>query len=321
MKKLISIIVIFAIWLFIFSQEISAQIVINEFQISPSSSQWIELFNKGSDIDVSGWVIDDSVSGSSSKFTIPSGTILTSGKCMSFENGNFDWNTTTPDSVRLLSGSSVIEEYSYSTSPGSNISIGRALDGEGSLVILENQSRDKYNSSNLSCLAPIPTSSPTTSSSPGPTQSSSRATYKINKPKDDAGVELSSVQIYVDGEYVHHEDEEVLEFYSGHECYSGINCSLGIHTISLRKIGYSNWSETKDFQAGMSLEVNPVLNRQATASPSPAPTKTPTPIPTQKEDQEVQVLGVNEKEKEDDNSVTNLEKNKKPPKAVFCFLN
>lgn len=274
MKKLILIIVISAICLFIIPQDLYAQVVINEFQISPSSAQWIELFNKGSDTDISGWVIDDSASGSSSKYTVPSGTILVSGKCISFESGNFNWNTASADSVRLLSGTSVIEEYSYLTSPGNNISIGKATDGEGSLAILTNQSRDKYNSSDLSCLAPV------TTPSPSPIQTSSKAIYKINKPKDDGGAELSNVQIYVDGEYIHHEDDEFLEFYFGHECYSGINCSLGIHTISLRKIGYSNWSETKDFQAEMDLEANPILNKQNTTSPTPVPTppKTPTPI-------------------------------------------
>lgn len=277
MKKILSILKIIAIltiWLFIFPQELTAQVVVNEFQISPSSAQWIELFNKGGDADISGWIIDDSAVGSSSKFTIPSGTILVSGKCMSFENDNFNWNTATSDSVRLLSGSSVVEEYPYLASPGVNISIGRAIDGEGGLIILANQSRDKYNSSSLSCLAPTPTPSPT------PIQTSSKAIYKINKPKDDASNELASVQIYVDGEYIHHEDDETLEFYSGHECYSGVNCSLGIHSISIRKIGYSNWGETNDFQAGMSLEVNPILNKQTTASPVPTPTKTSTPIPT-----------------------------------------
>lgn len=139
--------------------------------------------------------------------------------------------------------------------------------------------------------SPISTLTPTSTLSPGPAQTSSKAVYKINKSKDDAGSELTSVQIYIDGQYIHHVDDEILEFYLGNECYLGVGCDFGNHTISLRKDGYSNWEETRDILAGMSLEVNPILNKQTTASPTPTssptimpnltprPTGSPTPLP------------------------------------------
>jgi hypothetical protein len=133
---------------------------------------------------------------------------------------------------------------------------------------------------------PSPTPFPTASPSPNPTQSSLKAIYKIDKSKDGSGAELSSVQIYVDGQYIHHEDDEILEFYTGHDCYTGISCDFGNHIISLRKDGYSNWENTKDFIAGMNLEVVPILIKQATptssssSSPIPSSIKTSTPIST-----------------------------------------
>lgn len=119
-----------------------------------------------------------------------------------------------------------------------------------------------------------------------PAQVAYKSTYKINKPKDPIGKDLSGIQIYVDGAYIHHEDEEILYFFNGHECYTGIDCSLGTHTISLRKSGYVSWEDTQNFSAGSNFEVNPVLDKleslSPTASPtvSPTPTKTPKPTPT-----------------------------------------
>lgn len=120
---------------------------------------------------------------------------------------------------------------------------------------------------------------PTLTSTPTPTTSSYKSTYKINSPRDGDGDKLSSVQIYVDGSYVHHEDDEVIEFYNGHECYTGIYCDLGTHTVSLRKNGYSSWEDTQNFTAGISFEVNPILTKLSTETPAPTPTKTSSSTP------------------------------------------
>ena len=262
---------------FLFPKKVLAQVVINEFQIGPSSDQWIELFNKGEDSEnLSGWVIDDN-GGSSGIYTIPSDTYLLPGKCISFK-GTFNWNVSSQDIVRLIQPSGVIESYSYSKSPGDYVSIGRVVDGMGDLVILSSQSRDKYNSSGESCVVIVESSTP--SPTPAPTQTSYKAVYKINTSKDNNGSSISSVEIYVDGEYTHHRDDEILEFFNGHECYSGIECGLGIHTVSLRKTGYISWEDTEDFTSGMNLEVNPVLEVIQTPTPTPKTSSTPTPKPT-----------------------------------------
>lgn len=152
----------------IFPQKVDAQVVINEFQISPD--QWIELYNKGeSDIDISGWIIDDN--GGTEKYNISDSTILKSKKCISFQSGKFNWSQS-DDTVKLLNSTSELqEEYSYTTGPASDISIGRVVDGDGDLIVLTTQTKDNYNSTGESCLAPTPSPSP----SPTPTNSPTTA--------------------------------------------------------------------------------------------------------------------------------------------------
>jgi len=152
----------------------------------------------------------------------------------------------------------------------------------------------------LPTLDPSPSANPT---SP-PSENAIKATYKINTPKDGNSVMLSSVQIYVDGSYTHHEDDEILQFFNGHECYTGVDCSLGTHTISLRKSGYASWEDTQNFSAGENLEVNPVLNKLdppastiaptvvSTPTKTPKPTPTNTPLPSEKPATESAVLGI-----------------------------
>jgi len=266
--------------------KVNAQVVINEFQLKPSSNQWIELYNTSDlGMDISGWLIDDAENGSAGVYTIPGDTTLQSKKCISFKSGSFNWNTTSADQVRLISALG-IETYSYSSSPGENISIGRIVDGQGDLTILSSQSRDAYNSTGESCLAEVISSTPNSTSTPTSAPTLYKAMYKINTPKDNQGNVLAGVQIFVDGVYVHHEDDEILQFFNGHECYTGVDCNLGTHTISLRKSGYLSWEDTHNFSAGENLEVNPVLNKldqpAVTVTPTvvPAPTKTPKPTPT-----------------------------------------
>jgi len=68
----------------------SDQIIINEIVPHPatsSSDEFIELYNFGiSDVDLSGWQIDDIAGGGSSPYTIPTGTIILVGKYLTFYN-------------------------------------------------------------------------------------------------------------------------------------------------------------------------------------------------------------------------------------------
>ncbi len=153
---------------FLLPQQVSAAVVINEFQLEPSgASQWAEILNTGPDsVNISGWFIDDN--GGSEKYTIPSGSIISANTCISFQSGNFNWNTASSDSARLLNGLTVVDEYSFSESPGSGVSYGRSPDGTGSFTTFTSPTRDKVNSTGQSCLAP-PTPTPTPTSTPTPT--------------------------------------------------------------------------------------------------------------------------------------------------------
>lgn len=165
--KILSTLILLLAVLEISTKSVYAQVVINEFQLSPN--QWIELYNKGdATVDVSGWIIDDN--GGTEKYVVSSGTSLLGKKCISFQSGNFNWNTSSADTVKLLdSSSNVIETYDYNSGPGDNVSIGKAVDGEGGLTILTGSSRDKLNSTGEDCLAPTPTPTATPTNTPTPT--------------------------------------------------------------------------------------------------------------------------------------------------------
>lgn len=133
---------------------------------------------------------------------------------------------------------------------------------------------------------PNPTNAPTPSTTltPIPTDIP-KAVYKINKAKDNNGVELSSVKIYVDDVYTHHYDNEVLTFCDGCHCddEDAIDCGFGQHTVRLEKGGYQDWQDTRTFNSGDSdVTVDPVLaiivpSSTATLIPTSTPTPTPTP--------------------------------------------
>ena len=113
------------------SSAIASDVVINEFQIDPSTLQWVELYNNGSSsVDISGWIIDDNGS-PSTKYTIADNTMLPSHTCLVFTSGNFNFNISSADSARLLAGETVLDSYAYPKSPGSNTSFLRLPDGVG----------------------------------------------------------------------------------------------------------------------------------------------------------------------------------------------
>jgi len=130
--------------------------------------------------------------------------------------------------------------------------------------------------------SPTPTLTPSLTPTPKPPSPTPtlKAVYKINKAKDENGEFLSSVKIYVDDNYTHHYDDEVLYFCSGCECYSGVDCSFGEHKISLEKDGYETWQEIRTFNPGDNFEVSPVLKLSQNPSLVSSPTFTPTPRPT-----------------------------------------
>lgn len=168
-----------------------------------------------------------------------------------------------------------------------------AQSGDNFLVIsLRKEGTDNnINSSTVVInLLPAPTSTPSTpptitsfpTFTPAPIQ---KAVYKINKVKDENGTELTSVKIYVDNVYTHHEDAETLTFCDGCHCDNdnSIDCGFGEHTIKLQKDGYPDWSERKTFSSGNNFEVNPIMSKiNPTSTSAPVPTSTPLPSSTPK---------------------------------------
>lgn len=139
---------------------LAVDVVINEFQVEPSNTQWVELYNKGQQaVDISGWVIDDD--GGTQKYIIGNNISLPSQKCLSFQSGNFNFDIASSDSARLIVNNETVDNYSYSVSPGENISFGRSVDGGDTWITFNNPSRDKLNSTGEVCLVPTPTPTPT----------------------------------------------------------------------------------------------------------------------------------------------------------------
>ena len=143
---------------------LAGDVVINEFLVDPDSSQWVELYNKGTTpIDIGSWLIDDD--GGSQKFTI---TLIKSPEYKILESVFFNLNRTTADTVQLLNGTSLEDSYSYTTGPGSNKSYGRDIDGVGEWAIFNNPTKGSTNNSSTPMPVPTSTPSPTPTSSPTP---------------------------------------------------------------------------------------------------------------------------------------------------------
>ncbi len=161
------------IFLLIFSTNLlvinpAAAVLLNEFLSNPSSGDdWVELYNNSStDIDLSGWALHDTAT---SVMKNLSGTIIANGFI------TFDVGTRLNkygDTITLKdSASSIIDTYTYSSDPGSNISTGRSPDG-GTWGILSTSSKGTTNSSLVPTSTPTPTNTPTPSPSYTPTPTS-----------------------------------------------------------------------------------------------------------------------------------------------------
>ena len=172
MKRFVSFGFIFVLLLSVAAPVVFASdtdIVLNEFQLEPAgSSQWVELYNKGTEtIDITSWVIDDN--GGAEKFTIPN-VSLSAKQCVVFQSGAFNLNTTTSDTLNLKKNEQLIDSYTFEKSPGVNTSFGRAPDGEATWTSFIAPTRESLNATGESCAGPSPTPTitplPTTPPSP-----------------------------------------------------------------------------------------------------------------------------------------------------------
>ncbi|MHB1407128.1 MAG: lamin tail domain-containing protein [Desulfitobacteriaceae bacterium] len=108
----------------------AGQVLVNEVLLAPSSgNEWIELYNTtGSDLDISGYYIDDLVNGGGSPYQIPAGSIIpaygfwTHDFSGYFNNGG--------DNARFLAkdGTTILDDYSFG-STGYDVSWYRLGDG------------------------------------------------------------------------------------------------------------------------------------------------------------------------------------------------
>lgn len=139
--------------LIFFAPKAYASVVINEFQIEPTTNQWVELFNNGNDVvDISGWVIDDS--GGTEKFIIPENTLIARNSFQLFESGKFNFNKSSADSVRFFNfENSLVDSKEYPGSSGQDVTIGRYPDGGNNWGICT-----PTPSGNNNCVSPTPTS-------------------------------------------------------------------------------------------------------------------------------------------------------------------
>lgn len=159
----------------------AGDVVINEFLVDPDSSQWVELYNRGStSVNISGWFIDDS--GGTEKFTIPSDTIIDPGSFRVFESHAFNLNRTTADTVRLLNGSTEEDSYSYTSGPGSGLTFGRNTDGTSNWVTFSSSSKGSSNNSSSPLPSVTPTPTITSTSTPSPKPSATPKPTPTQKP-------------------------------------------------------------------------------------------------------------------------------------------
>lgn len=288
------------VWSFLFlvsASSVQAAVFINEF-CPKCDPEWVELYNDSSSetVNLFGWEIQDGNTQSSDDLTL-TGEILPHGFA-TFDHLKGWLNDSSPgDTVKFHdSQNNLIDSYTYTTTT-SDKTYSRQPDGSGTFALTDptKNTNNQIPPTSIQTPTPTPTPSPTESLTPTatptptetPTPTPAKSIYKINKPKDSNNQLISSVKIYVDNLYTHHEDDETLEFCDGCFCDDAkiIQCGYGEHTIKLTKTEYSDWSELRNFLHGASYEITPILTKissepTTTSTPIPTLTSTPTPTPT-----------------------------------------
>lgn len=145
-------------------QAAHAAVVINEIFPKPSDeiSEWIELYNNGTEpVALDGWKLQN-FKGTPSFYVIPTGTTIQPHDFLSFFHIQTNIQLNNEGDTVLLSDvtGAQIDSQSYPSILGFNTSMGRSVDGAGvwSLCIAHS-----YNSTNT---CPAPTNTPTTTPSP-----------------------------------------------------------------------------------------------------------------------------------------------------------
>ena len=125
--------VVLIIFIF-FPKLVSAQsysLYLSEIGIEPT--QQVEIINtQNTEVDISGYYIDDD--SGTTFFTIPPNSKIPPNNCIVF-SGNFNLNKTTPDTLRFFTNkqpptntnAELVDSYTYSKSPGENLSFQRDI--------------------------------------------------------------------------------------------------------------------------------------------------------------------------------------------------
>ena len=113
-----------------------ANIVINEIESNGDTTDWVEIYNKGTEaVDISGWYILDDDPGHKSKVVqLKENTILQPGTFYVFDQKiDFDFGLGAPDEVNLYTNDdTLVEKFSWSNH--ANGVLARVPDGTGALT-------------------------------------------------------------------------------------------------------------------------------------------------------------------------------------------
>lgn len=160
-------------FLLVASPVFAADVVLNEFVADPGTGgdEWVELYNASDSAEfLKSYYLDDdtsfeSDSGNSSKKLLSS--LNTSNSLYPFIVLSSAMFNNEGDSVVVFdSVGNIVDQYTYSTNPGDNVSIGRNPDHSGAFIVLSSATQGGPNAPPLP--TPTPTALPTPTSSPTP---------------------------------------------------------------------------------------------------------------------------------------------------------
>ncbi len=170
-----------------------AQVVINEFLVTPNP-EWVEFYNASGSADyLKGYWLDDDTdfnddSGSSSIKSLL-GLNISNVNFPHIETSSF-LNNSGDNVVLFDSQGNLIDSYLYSESPENGISMGRYPDRTGGFVILNATTRGSINSEPKP--TPTPTSEPTATNTPTPKPTPTLTPVPIKTPTPTVKATLTS---------------------------------------------------------------------------------------------------------------------------------
>ena len=183
---------IFIFFLFVFRSFSLASVLINEFY-TPTSSDWVELYNNSdSSVDISGWILDDEGT-STNMLEIPKETTISAKTTVAFNVGNR--LNKSGDTVYLKNGEIIIDNYSYEDDPGDDISFGRKPDGNSWHRLQPPTEGESNNDSNIVDPSPSPSPSPNPSPSPSPSPKASPSPSSETSSSSPASSSQSSLDL------------------------------------------------------------------------------------------------------------------------------